>query len=185
MHTKLAASEAAQENLQRTNATTSDELSRKSEALEKAIDDHSKLQERNSKLHNEVRKLRVKVLRAPGQRSHAVEAALTKAAREFEGHSDIWRIKRPDGRIEDWVRDLTCRLICIRHVPASQAPGVISDIMRAFKTHSDRTDSESSDAAASCSDVETFSDRSARRFPVEGHVMGKIQIAEEFKAAPG
>ena len=186
---KLTASEAAREDLQRINAATSEELSKKADALEQALKGCSKLQGRTSKLYKEVRKLRAKALRAPEKCSHAVEAALVKAASgEFGGRPDIWRIKRPDGRIEDWVRDLTCRLICVRHVPASQAPGVISDIVRAFKSRADDrdgTNDENPDADASRDDIEVFSDRSARRFPVEGHVMGQIQIAKEFKAAPG
>jgi hypothetical protein len=107
----------------------------------------------------------VKTLRAPGQRTRAIEAAVSKATSELEGQSEVWRIKRPDGRIENWGRDLTCRLIAIRHLPASQAPGAISDVLRAIKSHfgdRDRTD------CVDPSDVEIFRDRSARWFPLEG-----------------
>lgn len=128
----------------------------------------------------------MKALRVPGQCSHAVEAALVKAASsEFGGRLEVWKIKRPGGRIKDWVRDPTCRLICVQHVPASQAPGAISDTVRAFKARAgdrDGTNNESSNANAS---RDLFSNRSARWFPVEGRALGQIRIAKEFKAAPG
>ena len=181
MHEKLATSEEAQEDLQRTNATISDELRKRNDTLER-------LQDRTSRLQKEVKRLRVKAFRAPGQCSFAVEAALAKAANEAKGQSSIWRIKRPNGRIENWVRDLTCKLICVRHVPASQAPGVVSDIVQAFKTHTgnhNKAKNETSDAGVDQGSVETFSNRSSSRFPLEGHVMGQIQLAKEFKAEPG
>ena len=136
-------------------------------------------------LYKEVRRLRVKTLRAPGQHSRAVEVAVSEAARKFKARSSAYRIKRPDGRIENWVRDLSCRLIAIRHLPASQTPGAISDILQAIKAHTGDLDGTDNDTDVDPSDVETFSDRSARRFPLEGNVMGKIQLAKEFKTAPG
>lgn len=181
---------------------TSNELKSKDESLEKKSNDllnlqnqnsklrdrDLKLQGRNSKLSKEIRRLQMKALRAPGQRSHAVEVAIAKTADELRARSNIWRIKRPDGRIENWVRDLTCRLITHRRVPTTQIPGTISDILRAIKSNAEshnQTDDIEVDARTDLSDVETFSDRSARRFPLEGHVMGKLQVAREFKAAPG
>ena len=89
----------------------SNELKSKNEALEKISKDYSRLRDRTSKLHKEVGILRTKTLRASGQRSRATEAAVAKAVREFEARSHDLRIKRPDGRIENWVRDLSCRLI--------------------------------------------------------------------------
>jgi hypothetical protein len=130
----------------------------------------------------------MKALRAPGQRSRAVETAVEKAASEFKTRSNAWRIKRPDGRIENWVRDLSCRLIAIRHLPASQTPGAISDIIQAIKANTgdcDGTGNDGVDRYATPGKEETFSDRSARRFPLEGHIMGKVMAAEEFKEAPG
>jgi hypothetical protein len=188
VHEQLATSETTEEHLQQVNSTISDELRKKKNDLERTTDNCFRLRGRTSKLSKEVKRLRVKVLRAPGQSFLAVETALARAANKSGGQPDIWRIKRDDGRIKDWVRDLTCKLICIRHVPASQTPGVISDVVRAFKTHvdgHDGPDNEDSDVGVNRGDVETFSDRSARRFPVEGHVMEHIQVAKEFKAALG
>jgi len=166
-------------------ATVSNKLEAGSKTIEKISKDHSRLQNHTSKLHKEVRTLWRKTLRAPGQYSRTVKAATSKAIREFKAHSHALRIKRPDGRIENWVRDLGCRLISIRHLPASQTPGAISDILRAIKANTGDHGGTDDDTSADPSDEETFSDRSARRFPLEGHVMGKIQLAQEFKAAPG
>jgi predicted nuclease with TOPRIM domain len=174
---ELSTSETAQEDLRQISMKVSDELESKTQALEKVSIDRSRLQDRISKLHKEVRRLRAKTLRAPQQRSHAVDAAVTKAIDRFNAESNPWRIKRPDGRIENWVRDLVCRLITIRHLPASQTPGAISDILQAIKANTDGVDVPNK--------KEIFSDRSARRFPLEGHVMGKIMVAQEIKAAPG
>jgi hypothetical protein len=146
-------------------------------ALEKASDDNAKLRDRATKLKNETKRLRVKAVRAPGQRSHAVKVAVSKAVKKVRVDSAIWRVKRPDGRIENWIRELIAKLIAVRHLPATQAPGAITDIVRAIKAHATGTDDDGT--------VETFSDRSARRFLLEGHVMGKIQTAKEFRAAPG
>jgi hypothetical protein len=150
--------------------------------------DYSRLREHNSVLHNEVRTLRRKALRAPEQRSRAVNTAVAKAADELRARSNTWRIKRPDGRIENWVRDLSCRLIAVHHLPASHTPGAISDVLQAIRANTsdhDGSDNSGSNAHVDLGNNETFSDRSARRFPLEGHFMGKIRAAEEFKAAPG
>ena len=154
-------------------------------ALEKASNDNTKLQERAEKVKTETKRLRVKVHRAPAQRSHAVKVAVSKAVKSLSVESATWRIKRPDGRIENWVRELSCKLVAVRHLPATQAPGAISDILQAIKAHTTGTDDDGTDAAADHGEVKMFSDRSARRFLLEGHVMGKIQTAKEFKAAPG
>lgn len=188
LQVKLTASETAQEDLRQINMTTSDELKSKTKTLEKISNDHSRLRAHSSKLHKEVRALRTKSLRGREQRSRAAKAAAMKAVRKFKEHSIVWRIKRPDGRIENWVRDLSCRLITVHHLPASQTPGAISDILQTIKANtSDHggTDDDDADTHANPDDKETFSDRSARRFPLEGHVMGKIKLAREFKAAPG
>jgi len=148
----------------------------------------SRLRDHASKLHREVRRLRIKTLRAPGQRYRAIEAAIAETAGDSGTQSNVWRIKRPDGRIENWVRDLSCRLIAVRHLPASQTPGAISDIIQAIKAHTgdhDGANNHHPDPHANPSSKETFSDRSARRFPLEGHAMGKIRAAQDFKAAPG
>lgn len=166
----------------------SHELKSERDTLKKTSSECSKSHNRTSRLRKEVQKLRTKVLHAPGQRDRAVKAAVSKVVREFGERQNIWRIKRPDGRIEDWIRDLSCRLIAIHHLPASRTPSAISDIIQTFKAHTgdhNGTDDSGTDPGVDPGSVETFSDRSVRRFPLEGHVLVKMQIAKEFKAAPG
>jgi hypothetical protein len=180
---KLATSETAREGLRQTDAAISDELTSKSEALEKMSNNCVRLRDRASNLEKEVRNLRAKALRTPGQRSRAIEVAIAKAANEFKEHSNVWRIKCPDGQIENWVRELSCRLITVRHLPATQTPGAISDILQAIKANTGNHDSANDgdiDPCVNPSERETFSDRSARRFPLEGCIMGEMMAAEKW-----
>jgi len=151
----------------------------------KTSDNDQKIQDRTLNLQKEVRNLRAKALRAPGQRLQAVDAAVVKVTNEFKERSNIWRIKRPNGQIENWVRDLGCRLITVRHLPATQTPGAISDILLAIKASTGGYDGVGDGDVDNPGKSETFSDRSARRFPLEGRVMGQMMIAQEFKTAPG
>ena len=162
----------------------SDELASKNQSLEKASNESLRYWDRALKLQKEVRNLRARAVHAPVQRARAVEVAIAEVANEFKQHSNVWRIKRPDGRIENWVRDLSCRLITVRHLPATQTPGAVSDILQAIKANTGGHDSADNDDDNPCADT-TFSDRSARRFPLEGRIMGEMMVAEEFKAAPG
>ena len=134
--------------------------------------------DRTSKLQREVRSLRKKVLRAPEQRSHAVKVAVARTASELGSHSNVSKIKHPNGRIKNWVRDLTCRLITVHHIPATQAPGVVSEVMRAIRANTGNNCDHDS------GEEEIFSDRLARRFPLEGCIMGEMMVAEELKTVP-
>ena len=134
--TELTVSKVAQENLCQINTIISNKLESANEALEKMSKDHSQSQDHILKLHKEVRRLCTKVVRAPGQHAHAVEAAISKATNDFE--ADAWRIRRPNGRIKNWVRNLSCKLISIQHLPALQTPGAIFDILQAVKFQSPR-----------------------------------------------
>ena len=75
----------------------SNELKSNREALEKVSKNNSGLQDHISKLHKEVQTLQTKTFCAPGQHSHAAEAAVAKAVHEFEAESHDLRIKHPDG----------------------------------------------------------------------------------------
>lgn len=173
---RLVTFENEHKGQRQTNAATSNKLESKNETPGR---DCLRYQDRTSKLQREVRNLRKKVLRAPGQRSHAVEVAVTRTASELGGHSNVWKIKHPNGRIKNWIRDLTCRLITVHHIPATQAPGVVSEVIRALRANT------GDDCNLDADEEETFSDRSARRFPLEGCIMGEMMVAEELKTAPG
>ena len=104
------ASEAAQEGIHQINTMMSDELKSTSRALKKSKD-HSRLQDRTSKLQKEVERLRLKTFCAPGQCLRIAEAAALKAVSKFKARSNTWRIKCPDGQTENWVHVPSCRLI--------------------------------------------------------------------------
>ena len=82
-----------------------------------------------------------------------IEVAVAGAASKLGGHSDTWKIKHPDGRIKNRVYDLTCRLMTVHHLPATQAPEVVSGAMLAIRANTgDNDDIEPGRE-------ETFSDR--------------------------
>ena len=119
---RLVTFENKHESQRRTNEVTS----KNPESKETRGKDCLRYRDHILKLQREVRNLRKKVLRAPGQRYHAVRVAVTKTASKLGGHSNVWKIKHPNEQIKDWVRDLACWLITIHHIPATQAPGVVS-----------------------------------------------------------
>ena len=88
------------------------ELKSKAWALERTSANCLRLDSCLSMVHKEVRRLRARAVRAPGQRSHATEAAIVKATRRSKAQSHTWRIKCSSGRIEDWV----CHLVCISKI---------------------------------------------------------------------
>ena len=75
------ASKTAQKDLCQINAIMSDKLESTIETPEKMSKDHSQFQDHISKLHKEVQRPH-----APGQRAHAVEAAILKATNDFEAN---------------------------------------------------------------------------------------------------
>ena len=164
------------------------ELESKAWALEKTSTNYLRLHSCLSVVHKEVRRLQVRAVHAPGQHSYVTEAAIAKATRRFKAQSNMWRIKHSSGQIEDWVCRLICRLVTVHHLPASHAPGAVADIVQAIRVNigdHDGAESNQANASARPCDEETFSNHLARWFLLEGHIMGKIQLAEEFKATPG
>ena len=108
--------------------------------------------------------------------------------RGSKARSHTWRIKHSDGRIEDWVCEFACKLTTTHHLPTSHTPSAVVDIVRAIKANVVDHGGTENDQANTYTDTcggETFSNCSGRRFLLEGHVMGQVQLAQEFKAAPG
>ena len=95
------------------------------------------------------------------------------------GHSNIWKIKHPNGQVKNWVHDLTCQLITVHHIPATQAPGVVSEVIQAIRAN------VGGNCDLDSGGEETFSDCSACQFPLEGCTIGEMMIVEELKTAPG
>ena len=96
--------------------------------------------------------------------------AVARIVSKLGDHSDI---KHPNGRIKNWVPDLTCRLITVHHLSATQAPGVVSEIMRTIRANAcDNDDIDSS--------KKPFS-RSLRSRPIRS----KVRILGQFVLASG
>lgn len=134
-------SESEHEGQRQTNAATSNQLESGNETWGKAC---QRYRDRTSRLQREVRNLRKRVLRAPEQCYHAVEAAVARTTGKLGGHSDVWKIKHPSERIKNWIHELTCRLIAVHRLPATQTPGMVSKIMWAIRANTgdnDETDS--------------------------------------------
>ena len=87
--------------------------------------------------------------------SHEVERAVERVRKCYEG-AETKRLKRPDGRIEDWVRDLVVELVALDGVPTLKVPQVIDRVWSSFtqKSHYERGGDDN--------DKQTISDRSVR-----------------------
>ena len=123
----------------------------------------------------------MKCNRAAETRSQAVEAAVDRARKHFES-TNTKRIKRPDGRIEDWVRDLVVELVSLDGVPTEKVPQVIERVRRSFimeGSGDERGGQDGGDARK-----EKISDRSVRRILVEAYVKAFLRAGELFHRAP-
>ena len=143
---------------------------------------HSVLTERNSSLRREVHRLRMQNTRAKETRSHAIEKAVARA-REHYKSSVTKRVKRPDGRIEDWIRDLVVELVALDGVPTAKVPQVIKRVWHSF-TLKDKGEEHDENHAINDTRSQTISDRSVRRMLVEANIKAFMWSAELFKRAP-
>ena len=140
----------------------------------------STLTEKNSSLHRDVDRLRKKCNRAEETHSRAIERAVDTARKHFES-ANTRRIKRPDGRIEDWVRDLVVELVALDGVPTAKVPSVIDWVRRCFvpEETGDGHDQDGDDERK-----QTISDRSVRRIMAESYVKAFLRAAHVFSKAP-
>jgi hypothetical protein len=113
--------------------------------------------------------------------SRSIEKAVDRARRHFDS-ANIKKVKRHDGRIEDWVRDLVVELVAIDGVPTAKVPQVIGRVWRSFVLKENDGDSEGQPG----SDVreQNISDRSVRRMLVEAYVKAFLHTAELFNRTP-
>jgi hypothetical protein len=110
-------------------------------------------------------------------RSHAVEKAVDRVRKRFET-VNTRTVKRPDGRIEDWVRDLVVELVSLDGVPTEKVPQVIERVRHSLIA-GDGGSEPDSDAQK-----QTISDRSVRRILVEAYVKAFLRAGELFHRAP-
>ena len=155
-------------------------LDRKEEELQKSTTQCSRLNERISSLERNVHRFRARCDRAEEKRSHAVEAAIDRTRKQFES-ANSRRVKRPDGRIEDWVRDLVVELVSLDGVPTEKVPQVIERVRRSFIAEET---SKSDGRTGGNSKKEMISDRSVRRILVEVYVKAFLRAGELFHRAP-
>jgi hypothetical protein len=135
-------------------------------------------------LHRDVRRFKARCDRAEETRSQAVEKAVARAREHYE-NAETKRVKRPDGRIEDWVRDLVVELVALDGVPTAKVPQVIDRVRRSFIQKSgDGRDDQGSDDGGNNGDNQTISDRSVRRIMCESYVKAFMYVAKLFGAAP-
>ena len=113
-----------------------------------------------SSLRRDVHRLRMTCVRAKETRSHAVEEAVDRARKHFKS-ANTKRVKRLDGRIEDWVRNLIVELVALDGVPTAKVPQVIERVRRSFV--STENNNEHDDQANYITKEETVSDCSVHR----------------------
>lgn len=101
------------------------------QALDSREGEVRELKHRVSSLRQDVHRFRMRSDRAKETRSKAVEAAVIRARKHFE-LAETKRVKRPDGQIEDWVRNLVVELVALDGVPTAKVPNVIERVRRAF-----------------------------------------------------
>lgn len=134
------------------------------------------LTEKVSSLHRDVNRLKKRCIRVEVTRSQAIERAVDTARRHFES-ANTRRIKRPDGRIEDWVRNLVVELVALDGVPTAKVPSVIDRVRRSFvpKETGDGRDKDGDEERK-----QTISDRSVRRIMAESYVKAFLRAALLF-----
>ena len=147
-------------------------LDSKEKELRKSTLQCSGLMSTVSSLRRDVYCFKARCNRAKGTSSRAVEKAVDRARRYYES-AETKRLKRPDGRIEDWVRDLVVELVALDGVPTTKVPQVIDRVQRSFSRQGNNDNGK-----------QTISDRSVRRIMVEAYVKAFMYSAKLFIAAP-
>ena len=150
-----------QEELQRSNARCSE--------LNNVVDS----------LRHNVDRLRKRCSRAKETSCREIEKAVNRARTQFES-ADTKQVKRPDGRIKNWVRDLVVELVALDSVPTAKVPQVIERVWRSFAPEGDEHD----DRTRADTRKQTISDRSVRRIMVESYIKAFLRAAQLFSEAP-
>ena len=79
------------------------------------------LRDRVSSLCRDLHRFKLGCDRAKERRSQAVKKAIARVEEHCES-AETTKVKRPDGRIEDWVRDLVIELVALDGVPTASIP---------------------------------------------------------------
>jgi hypothetical protein len=148
--------------------------------LQKSAADCLELRDRVSSLRRDTHRFWMRYDRAKESRSQAVEKAVTRVTKHYES-TGTRRVKRPDGRIEDWVRDLVVELVALDGVPTAKVPQVIERVRRSFANKGN----DGHDEQGGGDDNQIISDRSVRRMMCESYVGAFMHAAQLFGSAPG
>lgn len=170
-------------HLQEELSTKDSKIDELSQILDNERKEHQKSTARNweltstaSSLRKDVHRYKSRCDRAKETRSHAIEKAVEKTRKEFKS-AGTKRVKRPDGRIEDWVRHLVVELVALDGVPTAKVPQVIERVRHEFFPNDD-------DQAGVGARNQTISDRSVRRMLAESYIKAFLRAAQLLKEAP-
>jgi len=100
-------------------------------ALDSKESEVRELKDKVSSLRQDARRFRMRSDQAKETRSKAVEAAVARARKHYKS-AETKKVKHPDGRIEDWVRNLVVELVALDGVPTAKVPQVIERVRNAF-----------------------------------------------------
>lgn len=152
-------------------------LDSKDEELQKCDAHCSELNNTVSSLRRDVHMFKMRCDRAEETCSHEVERAVERVRKCYKG-AETKRLKRPDGRIEDWVHDLVVELVALDGVPTLKVLQVIDRVWSSF------TQKSHYKCGGDDNDKQTISDRSVRRIMVEAYVKAFLYSAKLFRASP-
>lgn len=142
-----------------------------------------------SSLRRDIHRFGMRCNRAKEVCSHAVENAVNRVRKHYES-AETKKVKRPDGRIEDWVRNLVVELVALDGVPTAKVPQVIDRVQCSFTQkkgsdeHGKQDGDEHDKQGGDSDDKQTISDRSVRRIMVEAYVKAFLYAAKLFGATP-
>ena len=163
-------------------------LNGKERELQKSAARRVELTDTVSSLCRDTHRFGMRCNRAKEVCSHAVESAVNRVRKHHES-AKTRKVKRPDGRIEDWVRNLVVELVALDGVPTAKVPQVIDRVRHSFTQeagdeHGEQESNEHNKQGDDSGDKQTISDRSVRRMMVEAYVKAFLYAAKIFGAAP-
>jgi hypothetical protein len=179
---KLSSEVSATSELQKALADRETALQDKELELQKSAADCLELRDRVSSLRRDTHRFWMRYDRAKESRSQAVEKAVTRVTKHYES-AGTRRVKCPDGRIEDWVRDLVVELVALDGVPTAKVPQVIERVRRSF-ANKGNDEHDEHDEQGGGNDNQIISDRSVRRIMCESYVKAFMYAAQLFGSAP-
>lgn len=151
------------EELENTVRVTSDERAILVERAEDAQGENAELREELKRL---TARFKSRVRREPQKIESAVERALSSA---FATWQNIYKVKTPNGTIQNWARNVILHLVCVSDVPAAKTWTAFCSVTESLGILVEGS----------------WSPRSAGRVVLEGALAAEEMIVEDFKNALG